>query len=120
MSLGIPVGVRPDDDVVASRVGLHMTVHRPGPQETGCGAPMDLMQPPIGAYLADGYAARWCEKPGCFEHENAWDELVESAHPANPLARADIQARDRDRFPVLNSSRRWSIAAFLHLNGRRA
>jgi hypothetical protein len=116
----IPAGVRPFDDIVTRHVELHMTVHRPRGNQTGCGEPLAVMQPPIGAYLADGLAARWCEKPGCFEHESGWDDLVEAAHPDNPRARVNVQPASRERFPVLNSSRRWSLAAFLHLNGRRA
>jgi hypothetical protein len=117
VSLGLPVGVQQFDDIVARRVEMHMLVHRPGRDVTPCGERMDVMQPPIGAYRGEGLAARWC--PECFPQESAWQQIVDAAHPANPRAQTDIQARDRGRFPV-NSSRRWSIAAFLHLNGRRA
>lgn len=118
MSLGLPRGVRQFDDIVATHVEMHMLVHRPGRDVTPCGERMDVMQPPIGAYRGEGLAARWCET--CFPHENAWDQIVDAAHPDNPRARVNVQPASRDRFPVLNSSRRWSLAAFLHLNGRRA
>lgn len=80
----LPDGVHPDDDVVARHVELHMTVHRPGRRKTACGELMSVMQPRFGAYLADGYAGRWCES--CFPHVNPWTELLSAAHPTTKWA----------------------------------